>query len=285
MKRLLAFAVLTCMLLCGCEADSPPSTDPATEPTQEQIQLLTEPTAENTPATKPTHEATIEPTQAKTETVTVYLLEELILYDSGSTEYHYDENYNIDSYTVFTIENEPMYTAYFEEKDSNGMACRYRAEWPGAAGGETRTLTYFADGKLKEEQYDGSLFSGYQYAYDLKGDVTEKREYYDGTLQTVVYYEYNGEILESVYCEDQEGNKLFDCLLENGRITEKICFDSDSNYSYLYEYDENNNLIQTTILYEDEMIPCEQYSYKAVEVEAARAWYLLEQQKYLLPIA
>lgn len=279
MKRLFTFALLACLMLCGCQADTPTSPDPAEESTQEQTQTP----AKSTPETN-LPESPAEPSQTSTEKITVYLLDQSFLYDSGHTEYKYDSSCNIDSYTVFTLENEPMYTAYFEEKDNNGMACRHRVEWPDDMGGDTRTLTYYADGKLKEEQYDGSNYSGYQYEYDQKGDLIQKREYYDGILETIVYYEYDGETLNAVYCEDKTGNRLFDCRVENGLITEKICYDSESQYSYLYEYDENHNLIEMTILYDGESIPCEQYSYKTVEVDADRAWYLLSQQKYLLPI-
>ena len=277
MKRLLVFALFACLLFCGCKADTPTSADPAEEPTQEQTQTP----AENTPETEAAPEET---DQTSSEKVTVYLLDQSFLYDSGHTEYKYDQACNIDSYTVFTLENEPMYTAYFEEKDNNGMACQHRVEWPDDMGGDTRSLTYFADGKLKEEQYVGSNYSGYQYEYDQKGDMIQKREYYDGILETIVYYEYDGETLIAVYCEDKAGNRLFDCLVENGLITEKICYDSESQYSYLYEYDSHNNLIEMTMLYDGESIPCEQYSYKAVEVDADRAGYLLSQQRYLLPI-
>ena len=116
MKRLLVFALFACLLFCGCKADTPTSADPAEEPTQEQTQTP----AENTPETEAAPE---EPDQTSSETVTVYLLDQSFLYDSGHTEYKYDQACNIDSYTVFTLENEPMYTAYFEEKDNNGKNC------------------------------------------------------------------------------------------------------------------------------------------------------------------
>jgi len=292
MKRLIVFAVLTCLLLCGCaEANTTPS-ETATELTPVQTQPTTEPAAESIPATQaptgataePTIEATTTPTQDQMEKVTVYLLEKTILFDSGSTEYYYDENYNIDSYEVFTIENETMCEVYFEEKDANGMAWVLRTEWPEGIGNETRNLTYFQDGKLKEEQIAGSNYSGYQYEYDQKGDRTEKREYYDGIVQSVVYYEYDGEMLKAAYCEDIAGNKVFECRIENGLVMEKVFFDSDSEYGYNYEYDENNNLVKTTFCYDGQNTPGEQFFYKAVEVEADRAHYLQEQQKYLIPI-
>jgi len=277
MKRLLAIAVLLCLLLCGCKAVEPIEVEEVVSPVQPQQQFDEESAAQQSVPT-PT------PVQEETpQTVTIYLLTESALYDSGCTKYDYDDNYNIDAYTTYNIENDPMFTAFFEDKDEHGMARRYRLQW--AEGGEeTRTLTYFDDGKLKEEQYDDSNYSGYQYEYDQKGDVTEKREYYEGVLESVVYYEYDGELLQAVYCEDKLGNLIFDCRVENGLITEKICYEEDSNYSYQYAYDQNRNLVQMTILAEGETIPCEVYSYQAVEVESERAWYLLQQQKYLLPI-
>lgn len=275
MKRFIAFSIIICLLLCGCQTPAPtpaPTPDPA--PTGPA----------DTPPTPPTDTEPTTPPQPDADPVTVYLLEETVLFDSGYTKYSYDENYNIDSYTVYTIEKEPMYTAYFEEKDANGMPCKYRAQWPDDGGGETRTLSYFADGKLNEEQMVGGNFSGYQYEYDLKGDITEKREYYDGILESTVYFEYDGETLRAVYGEDPDENRLFDCRIENGLITEKICYENDSSYSYIYKYDENKNLVETRFIYEGEDMPAEQFYYKAVEVDPYRAMYLLEQQKYLQPV-
>lgn len=283
-KRFLAFTVLACLLLCGCQPADPTPTDSTTTPTPTQPPVSEAPTPDSTPTPEPSAEVTPAPTQPGPKLVTVYLLEKSTYFDSGSSEYYYDENYNIDSYTVFTIENEPVYTAHFEEKDSNGMACRYRAELPDDSDGEIRTLTYFADGKLKEEQLVGSNFTGYQYEYNQKGDVVQKREYYDGILESVVYYEYEGEVLKAVYGEDRESNRLFDCRVENGLIMEKVCYQDDSSYSYLYKYDENNILVESAFFMEGENMPSEQYYYRAVEVEADRAWYLLAQQRYLLPI-
>lgn len=279
MKRLTVFAVLICLLLCGCGKFFTPPTEIAA-----QLQPATGATIESTSTTQAPTEVSTAPTEPKAEKVTVYLLTEVTFFDSGSTEYYYDENYNIDSYKVFTIENTIMYEAFFEEKDTNGMPCVIRTQWPEESGDEIRNLTYFEDGKLKEEQTSDSNYSGYQYAYDQKGDRTEKREYYDGILQSVVYYEYDGELLSAAYCEDNAGNKVFECRIENGLITEKIFFDSDSEYGYRYEYDENNNLVQTTFYYDGESIPGDQYFYKAVEVDAERAHYLREQQKYLISI-
>jgi hypothetical protein len=41
---------------------------------------------------EPTTEAATEPAQTAPEKVTIYLLEKSVIYDSGFTSYHYDEN-------------------------------------------------------------------------------------------------------------------------------------------------------------------------------------------------
>ena len=288
MKRLTVFAVLVCLLLCGCG-------NTAADPTEPVMQILpatvpatvpvTVPVAESAPATQAPTETDTEPVPSEAAKVTVYLLTKVILFDNGSTEYHYDENYNIDSYTVLTLENTTMCETFFENKDPNGMACTVRTNWPGDAEGEIRSLTYSEDGKLLEEQTPVSIYSGYQYAYDPLGNRTEKREYYEGMLETAVYYEYDGNQLMAVHGTDNAGNWMFECHITDGLVIEKVFFDSEPNYGYLYEYDENRNLIQTFFYFGDEITPGEQYFYQAVEVDAERAGYLLEQQKYLIPIA
>lgn len=55
-------------------------------------------------------------------------------------------------------------------------------------------------------------------------------------------------------------------------------------YSAMYEYDDHGNLIKESVLYDGETIPGTMYYYKAVEVDAPRAPYLLEQQKYLISV-
>ena len=67
-------------------------------------------------------------------------------------------------------------------------------------------------------------------------------------------------------------------------IIEKVGYSSDDSFSYRYEYDANGNLVKERMLYEGELIPVTTYIYKAVEVSANRAQYLLEQQKYLTSI-
>jgi len=267
MKRFLVFAVLICLLLCGCASgdtlDAQPTATPGGMP------------PDNPPSPTP---------PSVPETVTVYLLESTVYFDSGSVQYHYDDDYNIDCYTSYTVENEPMYTAYFQEKDSGGMACRIWSEWQ-TGYEESRMLVYDDHGKLKEDRYEGNDFSGYQFAYDQKGNMTEKREYYDGILQSTVYFEYDGETLSAVYCEDREGNDVFDCRVEQGLIVEKICYDAEGDsYSYFYEYDANGCLIHSSMLYYEEQLPGDSYTYISVEVDARRASFLREQQRYLIPV-
>lgn len=275
MKRILMVMLVSCLLLCGCRSAAPETTEPAPAP-------------ETTDATtEVTTEATTEATQPQAARVTVYLLECAYMTDSGRMEYHYDEHYNIDYYEVFDMENNLLFTTRFDEKDENGMAGYVWSDW-GDGSGEGMYWTYFADGKPKEALYEVSNFSGYQYEYDLKGDITEQREYWEGILQSVVYYEYEGEQLSRVYCEDAQGARLYDCHVENGRIAEKHCYAQEGDYSYsytyIYTYDENGNLALVEFLYEGERSPSDAYTYKAVEVDADRAGYLINQQKYQLSI-
>jgi hypothetical protein len=275
MKRSIALVLLVVLLLCGCAP-----AEPAADVTQPPV--TSAPTTE--PTTEATTEPTTEPTQAEPEKVTIYLLEKSVIYDSGFTSYHYDENYNIDTYKVHTIENDLMYTVFFEEKNADGMAAKHRLEWTDGSS-QLRLLTYFADGKLKEDQEDFSTFTGYQYGYDENGNLTEKREYYEGLLCATVRYEYVGTELCRVYCEDPEGNHIFDCRVENQRIIEKVCYDAGVySYSAMYEYDDHGNLVKESVNYDGEIIPGTMYYYKAVEVDASRAPYLLEQQKYLISV-
>lgn len=263
--------LIACLLvLCGCGATKPDTGDVTG--------------SDHPPSDTQTDTQTPDPAPVP-EKVTVYLLEKDAMFDSGEICYIYDENYNIDSCKATTIENEIRYNGYFEEKDANGMAAKYRIQWPDGESGDIRVLTYFADGKLKEDLVEGSNFTGFQYEYDRKGDRAEKREYYEGILETVTYYEYDGETLSAVYAETKEGDKVFECRIQDGRITEKVCYEADgSSYSYLYAYDTNGNLIQTSFVFEGETLPCDIYTYKAVEVDADRAYYLQAQQAYLLDI-
>ena len=285
MKRLFVFSLLACLLLCGCDGAAPAPSESSPQLTETESPASAETTEAVTQPPVETTAATEAPTEEAAETDTVYLLEKSVLYDSGFTTYHYDENYNIDSYQVFSIENDLMFTAWFEEKDAGGMAGRFRIQWDSESS-EVHTLEHFADGKLKQERYEGDLFCGTRYEYDLKGDVTQKQEFYDDAPVSTVYYEYAGELLSSIYCLDKDGQKLFECRIKNGVVTEKICYAYDGSYdcSYYYEYDEHGNLVSLNALLEENIMPLEQYFYTAVEVDAQRAWYLREQQKYLIPI-
>jgi antitoxin component YwqK of YwqJK toxin-antitoxin module len=130
----------------------------------------------------------------------------------------------------------------------------------------------------------GSKYAMVEYAYDEKGDVTEKRSYYQGILEGVTRYEYDGEELIRVYHEDPQGEHVFDCRVENGIIIEKSFSQSAGGYAYFYEYDANGNLVKETGLVEGETVPIQSHAYKAVEVEPERVPFLLAQQKYLLDI-
>ena len=278
MKKLITFAVFLCLLLCGCGDTDPKPTGATTDPTKESSTQESQ-TPTTSPTTSPT-QATTEPTQAPPEIVTVYLLEQSVLADSGFTSYRYDDNHNIDSYEVYTIENTLMYTTYFDEKDDNGMGGQRRTHWGDDESGETQTLTYF-DGKLKEER---DPFSSVRYEYDGEGDLIEKRTYYEDVLYSAVKYEYSGNQLTAVSCEGEDGTLLFECVVENGRITEKISYEYGGEERFAYRYDENGNLVEELMSYEGELFPVAVYTYRAVEVDADRAVYLLEQQKYLVSV-
>ena len=215
----------------------------------------------------------------------VYLLEKAVFLDNGYSEYFYDDAYNIHIREDYDIEKQYLGRVNFIEKDKNGMACMI---WE-----ETRTenvygLTYFEDGKLKEVQMNVNEmnYTGWQYEYDRKGNITEKREYFEGILQSTVIYEYDGEELCRVYCEDPYGNCLYDCRVEDGRIVEKVIYSADGTVdcSCLYEYDDNGNLITEYLVYDGECFPVSTYFYIAVEVPYQRAGFLEEQQAYLIPV-
>jgi hypothetical protein len=303
MKRLIIFALLACLLLCGCEPAAPAQTEPTTVPTTETTPPTTEettpPTTEETtpPTTEetvpPTTEETTPPTEEPTKAtepaptepakVTVYLIEKVVYPDSGHRQYYYDENYNIDYYKGITIEGDLWYTSYFDELDSNGMATRLTTDWNGGVY-DSRTLTYTEDGKLTEELFDSSNFSGYQYSYDDQGRLTEKWEYESGMLRLVTHFTYTYDRLSGVRTEDPYGNVTSECSIENGRIMEQY-FYVDYSYSYVYEYDEHGNLISEVLIMDGEQYPSATYYYKAVEVDSDRVPYLLSQQEYLVPIA
>ena len=246
MKRLLAVTLMVGLLLCGCRAASSAPTEPA-EP----------------------------------EKVTVYLLEKVRLYDNGHTEYFYDEHYNIDTYKVVTIEETLMYIAYFEEKDSNGMPGKYRQVWDSDSD-DYSMLTWRQDGKLLKEVYGTDT----EYHYDAEGKLVKKQEYYEGILDTTVHYEYDGNVLQQAYCINEDNHMNYEYRIENGRIVEKICYDEEGSAirTYHLKYDKNGNLEQKIMHYAGELVSVESYTYRAVEVDASRAPYLIEQQKYLLSL-
>ena len=281
MKRILAMSLLVCLLLCGCGTSGATPTEATDSPLQTEAPPATTVPAETVDTPEPTPS---EPSEQET-TVTVYLVEKVSLVDSGYTEYCYDEDHNIISYKVFSIENDLMYTGYFEELDSHGMAGKFRMLWEDDDEGEIHTLVWFEDGKLSEEQYSAD-FSGHQYEYNAKGDVTEKREYFEGILFATTYYEYDDSGLQRAYYTDADGLMWYEWLAENGRITEKICYEEDGTkaYTYQYTYDENGNLTQEMISYEEEIFLSSAYTYKAVEVTASRAQYIIRQQEYLLSL-
>lgn len=280
MKKVIVWTLVCCLMLCGCQITITPATEASAPSTEAAPTASTGETAEPTEATVT---ATAAPTLPAEEKVTVYLLEKTVIFDSGYTEYTYDGSNSIDCYTTYTIENELMCKGLFEQKDENGMAGCFRLQWPDGQS-EDRTLAYFGDGKLKEELYTGSNYTGNQYDYDQVGNLTQKREYYDGVLFSLTCYEYDGETLVSAYGEDKEGNRLFECRVENGRIVETKHYDYGTPQSCLYKYDENGNLIETSYLIEGEKIPGEQYTYRMVEVDWQQAHYLQLQQRYLIPI-
>ncbi len=263
MKQVIVFLLLVCTLFCGCgkETNEPAKqeTNKPTEPENESSQIPEEPVVP--------------------EKVVVYLLDKSVICDSGYTQYYYDENHNIDKYEVFTIENELMYTSYFEDKNANGMASMYREEWSSAHGNH-ENLTWFEDGKLKEKK-SGDESARSQFEYDQAGKLVEKREYYGDELYCTVHYEYEADVLQRVYCMNAEDRLYYECRVEDGRIVDKVFYEVYSE-SYVYEYDTSGNLEQRNIYYEGDTSPSESFTYKAVEVDVDRAVYLLEQQKYLL---
>lgn len=280
MKRILALVLPLSLLLCGCKV-----AEPTTEPTPAETQITT--AASNEVVTDPTQipvpstsEMPTDPTPQ--EKVTVYLLEESVLCDNGYTQYFYDENYNVDKCESFTIENDLRYTSYYEDKNVGGMPGKIREVWDSDYE-NVSTLTWSQDGKILKEVYGSVL----EYVYDTDGKLVEKREYYEGNLSCTISYEYDGDVLLRVYCIDTDDHLCYECRAENGCIVEQIYYDEDGYVScaYDYKYDENGSLKQSVERFEEETYPLETYTYKAVEVDAERAQYLIEQQKFLVAIA
>jgi len=296
MKKLLACLLTLTLLLTAvsCAAASPETKgDEKTETAEETLTAKTEEPkkteeAKKTEEPKKTEEEEKKETEEKPEPpkeekVTVYLLKKMVLFDSGETVYSYDKDYNLDRATVYNLEKEKTYEVLYEEKDGNGMACRIRTVWSDPSFGDTLLRTYFADGKVKEETYEGSNFTGSQYDYDAKGDLVTKRSYYDGILESEEHYEYSGETLTALYGLDPQGNKLFECRVEKGLILEKKDYENPNNsFSTLYEYDGEGNLIRSTAVMDGEQIPGEEFHYEKVELDPERAALLQMQQDLLL---
>lgn len=276
MKRILAILLLSCLLLstgCCCivggqeeTVPGPDNTDPVDAPEQ----------VESVPATKPTAEP--EP-----EMVTVYLVDEIAMADNGSLFFEYDEEGNLKSEKMYSIEGNHLYTKHYEDPDENGMPRKIRTEWI-EYDTYCTTLSYFADGKIEYEMSDEDEYTGYQYSYDLKGDLVEKREYYEGILESIVICEYDGEELTAVYCEDADGTPVYEATLSNGRIVEKFFLDPDYPSAYMYAYDENGNLHTEEYVADGMRMVVSMYSYKTIEVDYDRAQYLLKQQDYILSL-
>jgi len=108
----------------------------------------TEPTErETTPTKQDTTEATV---PAK---VTVYLLDKVTTDYGDYTVYFYDENYNVDYCEQLNRSNTVSCTAYFEEKDINGMAGELREVWDSGTQ-YICALTWSQDGKLLKKAED-----------------------------------------------------------------------------------------------------------------------------------
>ena len=277
MKKLIALllSAVLFMMTAGCTGGS-------TEPTEEETTSAKTETTEATAATTlPQQTEGTEPVEP--EKVTVYLLERTSIFDYGYQVYSYDENYNIIGIDTFTLENVLAYKLHFNKQDANGMFCERVEEWDGDS--YVSAYIWSQDGELREEQYAPN-FSGDRYAYDAAGNMTQMQNYYDGALNYTVYFEYSGNTLQRAYCESEKGYKLFECKIDGGRIVEKDCFDmAGIQYcAYTYKYDNNGNLEQIRFVMDGEDSPCDTHSYRAVEVDADRAPYLIAQQQYLLDI-
>ena len=215
--------------------------------------------------------------------VTVYLLQEAFLFDNGPMSFYYDEHYNVAGYNFNDMEGQTIFTGHFAQPDANGMPSRYGTVWYDGSAGEDRILEWDRDGKLLEDRA-GDAFTGTQYDYDEQGRLLERRDYYEGMLDSAVYYEYDGDTLSACWSEDSLCNKKFDCRVVGGRIVEQTFYDYSTPYGYIYEYDENGNLVRSTFVFDGEGLPGTQYTYIQVQVSPERAQYLREQQKYLMTL-
>ena len=262
MKRLITILLSIALLVmaAGCAGGN-------TEPTER----------ETTPTKQDTTEATV---PAK---VTVYLLDKVTTDYGDYTVYFYDENYNVDYCEQLDQSNTVSCTTYFEQKDINGMAGELREVWDSGTQ-YICALTWSQDGKLLKKAEDLAK-TELEFEYDGAGKLVEVKEYYDGGLSAAFYYEYEDEVLQRLYCINSEEMMTFECETENGKIVKKTCYyDGGTGCCHDFLYDENGNLVEQREYWED--APNETttigYSYKAVEVDADRAPYILAQQKYLV---
>ena len=247
MKKYIAIMTLICMLLCGCSKGD----DNTGNPTFPQN------------------------TRPHPEKLTVYLLEKADLADTGYINYQYDGKNNVTGYTVFTLEDEEMFRGEFSDFDANGMARSYQAH------GERYTVSYYTNGKLQQMQIEDSGFSGNRWVYNDNGELTERQEYYRDELTSVERYVYENGVLVDAWGEDNAGNRLYECKISKGLVTEIVYADALGGETYVYEYDENGNMIAADMVVEGETVPVARYSYRAVEVDYDRGCCLLEQQSFL----
>ena len=278
MKKVFALllAVALCLPLCGCDFSF--ATGGEAETTSGKS-WVTMPAVMQTEPTEPleTEPSPTEPAPTEPELVTVYLLESAQIYDSGRMEYIYDEEDNIISIKVYTIENDLMFTTYFEECDLDGIPGSYRVAWE-MGGGDSYKITYTDYAKITDIEYVGGNFTGNQFEYDQQRRVTEQRSYYEGILEEAAYFEYDGDKLVNSYCTDVNGNLVYECRVENGLIKEYIYSEDQGSSRRLCEYDEAGNLLSDSYIYDGETVPGTFYKYRAVQVDARRAIYLVGQQ-------
>ena len=303
MKHTLLIIILTCLIFVGCSNavendssitdsnDNSATNSIFNETSQEYSQDISSETESaldesSVIASTDVDSSDIESSEsnssdAEDTTVTVYLLKKANIFDTGYIEYGYDDYGNLDYYSVYNMDSELISSSFFDDKNANGMSCKVRTEYM-SGDIEQIILEYFEDGKIKEQKYTYADYCGFQYEYDNKGDLIEIREYYDGLLEEMVRYEYDGETLKSVYCENANGDLIYDCKIENGRIVKEIHNDSSEEYCFNYKYDENGNLIESTFEMSGEITPSYTYEYETIKVDSERAMYLYYQQNYIL---
>ena len=297
MKHTLLLIVLTCLIFVGCSntvdnissnnsdesiENSIPSENSQDATSQTESSLAESSVNESSNGTVSDEESSAADSSAiEDTTVTVYLLKKANMFDSGYVQYGYDDYGNLDYYSMYNMDRELISSSFFDDKNDNGMACKIRTEYI-SGDIENIILEYNEDGRIKEKKYTYAEYCGFQYEYDDKGNLTEIREYYDGILENMICYEYDNKTLKSVHCEDANGETVFDCVIENGRIIKEI-HDSDSDeYSFNYKYDQNGNLIESTFEMDGEVTPSYTYEYETIEVDSESAMYIMQQQYFIL---